>query len=166
MSTKALATAHPAEVIDISPEALEVANCYLMTQDAQKVSNDLGIPVEMVTQMLGRREVKAYIDHVFFDTGFNNRFRMRSAMDALIQKKFEELDEAGSGSSKDIAELMALSHKMTIELMDREIKLEALRGRNTNIKSQVNVQINEGGAAASGGSNYGNLLERLINNNV
>jgi hypothetical protein len=154
-----LPVAHPAEVLEISPEALEVANCYLQLQDANKVADELGVSPELVTQILAKREVKAYVDQVFFDLGFNNRFKMRAAMDAIISKKFEELDEAGVGSNKDILEIMALSHKMTMELMDKEIQLRKLQGSNAP-KSQVNVQINDGG------SNYAKLLERIIDNNV
>lgn len=155
-----LPTVHPAEVLTISPEALEVANCYLQIQDIPKVADELGLPVDMVTQILDRGEVKSYIDQVFLDTGFNNRFKMRAAMDALLAKKFEEMDEAGIGSSKDILEIMALSHKMTMEIMDREIALRKLNG--TGVKNQVNVQINDAG----GGSNYKNLLDRLMGGTI
>jgi hypothetical protein len=50
---------------------------------------------------------------------------------------------------------------MTMEQLDREIQLEKVRG--SNIKSQVNVQINDGG---SSGSNYGSLLEKLLKSNA
>ncbi len=66
------------------------------------------------------------------------------------------MDEADIGSNKDITELIALSHKMTMEQMDREIALEKLRG--SNIKTQTNIQIND-----NGGSNYGSLISKLIN---
>jgi hypothetical protein len=147
---------HPAEVLALDPEGLEVANCYLQTQNLVKTAEELGVSTELVASQLNRREVKVYIDGVFRDMGFNNRFKMRRAMDTLISKKFQELDEAGVGSSKDIADLLALSHKMTMEQLDREIALEKVRG--SNIKSQVNVQINDGGA----GSNYGSLLDKLL----
>lgn len=150
-----LPTVHPAEVLAISPEALEVANCYLQLQDIPKVADELGLPVDMITQILDRGEVKSYIDQVFLDTGFNNRFRMRAAMDALLAKKFEEMDEAGVGSSKDILEIMALSHKMTMEIMDKELALRKLN--QTGVRNQVNVQIND-----QGGSNYKNLLDKLM----
>lgn len=151
---------HPAEVLEISPEALEVANCYLQTQSAKQVADQLELPVELVSKTLAKREVRAYIDQVFFDTGFNNRFRMREAMDAIIQRKFQELDEAEIGSSKDILDILALSHKMTMETLDKQLELEKLRQQN--IKSQVNVQIND----QTGGSNYGNLIEKLITNQL
>ena len=153
-----LPTTTAAEVIDISPEALEVANCYLQTQDMQKVSEELDIPPELISQILGRKEVKSYIDHVFFNLGFNNRFMMRKAMDAVIKKKFAELEESEMGSTKDIAELLALSHKMTMDEMSRQIELEKLR--QTSIKSQVNVQINDGG------SKYDNLIQKLISGSI
>ena len=76
-------------------------------------------------------------------------------MDAVIQKKFQELEESEMGSTKDIAELLALSHKMTMDEMARQIELEKLL--QTNIKNQVNVQINE-----TGGTKYDNLIKQLI----
>jgi hypothetical protein len=151
----------PAETIKISPEALAIANCYLQTQDARQVAHELDIDPETVTTTLARREVRGYIDQVFFDTGYNNRFLMRQAMDALIKQKFSELDEAGVGSSKDIAELLALSHKMSMDLLDREIQLEKIRQGNPGPSKQVNVQINEGD-----GSKYSQLIHKLISGEV
>lgn len=145
----------PAETLRISPEGLEVANAYLQLQDLQKVAAELDMPVDMVTTMLAKREVKTYIDNVFMNVGFNNQFKLRSAMDALIGQKFQELEEAGVGSGKDIADLLALSHKMTIETLDRQIALEKLKSES--VKNQVNVQVNEFGSGA-----YGNLMEKLL----
>lgn len=147
----------PAETLQISPEALEVANCYLQTQDARQVADELGLPPAVVTDYLQRREVRNYIDHVFMDTGYNNRFLMRRAMDALIRKKFQELEESDTGSSKDIADLLAMSHKMSMDLLDREIALEKAR-QATGPQKQVNVQINEG----LDGSKYSQLVQKLI----
>ena len=156
-----LPTSTPAEVIDISPEALEVANCYLQVQDINKVAEELDISVQLVSQLLARREVRQYVDNVFMNLGFNNRFKMRKAMDAIISRKFKDLDESETGSTKDISELLALSHKMSMELMDKEIQLKKLDAeKGSGPKSQVNVQINESG------NNYGSLIERLINNQI
>ena len=147
----------PAETLQIAPEALEVANCYLQLQDARRVADELELPVTLVTEILSRREVKSYVDHVFMDTGFNNRFEMRAAMDALIKKKFQEMHEADVGSTKDITELLALSHKMSMDLLDREIQL-AKAQQASGPQKQVNVQINEG----LDGSKYSHLINRLI----
>lgn len=151
-----LPTTTPAETLDISPESLEVANCYLQCQDIHKVAEELDIPVDLVTTLLDKSEVKAYVNNVFFNLGFNNRFKMRAAMDAIIQKKFQELEESEMGSTKDISELLALSHKMTMEEFNRQLELEKLK--QTNFKNQVNVQINDG----NGGSKYGALIQRLL----
>jgi len=148
----------PAETIKISPEALEVANAYLQLQDARKVADELDVDPQVVTNYLDRREVKQYIDTVFRDMGYNNRFLMRKAMDALIRQKFQELEESGVGSSKDIAELLQMSHKMSMDLLDREIQLEKARTQVTGPQKQVNVQINEG----LEGSKYAQLVQRLM----
>jgi len=146
----------PAETVKISPEALEVANCYLQLNDAKRVAYELQLEPDQVTQILGRREVKQYIDQVFFDTGYNNRFLMRQAMDALIKQKFSELEEAGVGSSKDIADLLQMSHKMSMDLLDKQLQLEKLRTQAPGPQKQVNVQINDDG------SKYSQLIHKLV----
>ena len=155
-----LPTLASTEAILISPEGLEVANCYLQCQDIRAVAEELSIEVAVVKDILDRREVKAYVDNVFMDVGFNNRFKMRSALDAVIKKKFQDMEEAGVGSNKDISELLALSHKMAMEYMGKQIELEKVRlGIEANsIKNQVNVQINEG----LGGTKYGELITKLL----
>ena len=85
---------------------------------------------------------------------------MRRAMDAILAQKFRELDEAGIGSNKDIAELMALSHKMSVDELDRQIQLKKLEVEKAGPKTQTNIQINENGA------NYGSLIERLVSGQI
>lgn len=150
----------PAEALAISPESLEVANAYLQTPDIIKVSEDLGISRELVVEILGKREVKSYIDSVFMNLGFNNRFQMRALMDTIIKKKLQMLDEADVSSNKDIIEILALSHKMTIEHMDKEIQLEKIRAP----KVQTNIQINND--MAQQGTRYGALLDQLMNGDI
>lgn len=150
-----LPTTTPSETLDISPEALEVANTYLQCQDIHKTADDLGISTEIVSQILTKREVRSYVDNVFMNVGYNNRFKIRAAIDAVIKKKFQELEESQMGSTKDIADLLALSHKMSMEEMDRQIKLEALR--QSNIKNQTNIQIND-----AGGTRYSALIQTLL----
>lgn len=147
----------PAEVIDISPESLEIANCYLQDQDIQKVASDLGITAHLVTKTLAKREVKAYIDNVFMNVGYNNQFKMRAVMDAVISKKLQDLHEADVGSGKDILEILALSHKMSMEHLDKQIEME--KAKQGNLKSQTNIQIND---TIGGGSKYGALLQQIM----
>jgi len=49
-----------------------------------------------------------------------------------------------------------MSHKMTMELLDKQIELEKLQA--SSIKNQVNVQINEVGD----GTRYGQLIKQLV----
>ena len=86
---------------------------------------------------------------------------MRSLMDTIIKKKLQDMDEADTSSTKDITEIMALSHKMTMEMMDKELQLEKLR--QGTAKVQTNIQINND---SNPGSNYASLLQTLMNNNV
>ncbi len=144
-------------MLDISPEALEIANCYLQNQDIQQVSALLDISAHIITKTLAKREVKAYIDNVFMNVGYNNQFMMRAVMDAVIKQKLQDLHEAGTGSSKDILEILALSHKMSMEYLSKQIEMEKLK--EASVKSQVNVQINEGGGD---GTKYGKLIQDLI----
>lgn len=147
----------PAETLQISPEALEVANCYLQLQDIRKVAESLDLSPEVVSNYLSRKEVRGYIDYVFQDLGYNNRFLMRRAMDALIKQKFQELEESGVGSNKDIADLLQLSHKMAMDYLDREIQLEKLRQGGQGPQKQVNVQIND-----TDTSKYAQLVSKLM----
>lgn len=146
----------PAETVNISPEALEIANCYLQTQDLGKVAEQLGVSTELITQTLGKREVKAYVDHVFFNLGFNNRFKLRKLMDTIISKKLQDMDEAGVGSTKDITEILTLSHKMTMDVLNAEIAIEKMR--TEKVKTQTNIQINNN----EGGSKYDGLMRQLL----
>lgn len=155
-----LPTTTPAEVLTISPEHLEIANCYLQLCDSKKVAEMLDVPIEIIVDVLKVAAVKRYIDHVFMETGFNNQHTMRKAMDAVIQKKFQEMEEAGTGSTKDIADLLALSHKMSMEQLHLQLELEKLKQKDQSIKNQVNVQINEG--VVGDNSRYGDLINRLL----
>lgn len=149
----------PAECLAIAPEQLEIANAYLQNSDIAKVAEELDIPRELVAETLAKREVKAYVDSVFMNLGFNNRFQMRELMDTIIKKKLEEMDQADVGSNKDIIEILTLSHKMTMEHMDKEIALEKIRAP----KVQTNIQINNDGLQQT---RYGSLLEKLMDNTI
>lgn len=143
----------PAEALSISPEGLEVANCYLEEQDINKTALRLGLEPEFITKMLARKEIKSYIDSIFFNLGYNNRYKLRSIMDRLIDDKMQEMEEAGTTSKKDIVELLALSLKITQAETQRLIEEQKLA--DTQVRTQTNIQIN-------GADNYSNLIEKLI----
>lgn len=141
----------------ISPEGLEIANTYLEQGDIDSTAEALGLPREVVVYNLSRHEVRNYVDTVFLNAGYAGRNKIFSAMENIIEKKLAELEEAEIGSSKDIAELLQMMHKMRMDEIDKMIKLEAAKSKGDTIKRQVNVQIND----HAGGANYNSLLEKL-----
>lgn len=134
----------------ISPEGLEVANMYLQTGSAETVAYELDIPVDKVTTLLDKAEVRRYIDNVYLDRGYRNRFKLGALLDEIIESKLLEARESEVYSSKDLLEILQFAHKMRMD----EAKLQ--QTAPNNIKQQTNVQIND----ASG--NYGELMKRLL----
>lgn len=152
----------PAETVRISPEHLQIADCYLHTQSIQGVCQALDLQPDLVADVLAQHNVRLYIDQVFRDAGFNNRYKLRAALDAVIHKKFQDMELSETGSTKDIADLLALSHKFTMDQLQLELEFLKLQQREHHIKNQVNVQINDG----LGGSNYQQLINRLLDPNA
>lgn len=158
MNTLPTPPTSPAEVLEVSPENLVICNAYLTHQTIEKTAEALELEPSHVAQVLSQSSSKNYVSTVFQDWGFNNRFKIRSALDAVISRKFQELDEAGVGSSKDIAELLELSHRLSIKELELQISLEKARTK-TSPSKVTNVQVND-----HGGSNYNKLLESLLSN--
>lgn len=150
----------------ISPEGVEVANSYLLTNSLVTTARDLGLTTDLVADQLNDPFVRRYIDTVFLDTGYRNKAKLASVMDSIIDAKLEEMEEAEISSSKDIAELIQLQHKMRMDEMNLQLKmLEAQaklkqreEARNiVHTGPTVNIQDN-----SLGGSNYGQLLQQLM----
>ena len=129
------------EEAHISPEGLEIANTYLKTTSVEATASSLGVTQDEVSKYLNQREVKKYVDTVFLDVGYRNRFKLAATLDDIIEKKLEELDEADMTSNKDIAELLQLAHKMRVDEM--KIQTDAVKAEQSGIKNQTNVQIND-----------------------
>lgn len=150
---------NPEDTFNMSPEALTVANNYLMTNDIGTTANQLSMGRDKVTQYLNKREVKRYIDTIFLEQGYFNRGKIAQAMTDIIESKLEELAEAEMSSTKDIADLLQMAHKMRMD----EIKAVQVddKQNGTVIKNQTNVQQNF--AAQEFGENYTSLLDKLSN---
>ena len=146
------------EISTISPEGLEIANCYLQFGNIKAVTEYMGVGEDKVVELLNKREVKRYIDTVYLDLGYRNKNNIGSLLDEMIQSKLEEAQETGVYSSKDLADLLQMAHKMRMD----EIKAQAeiLKAENASVKNQTNVQINE--ALPFGQGNYGKLMEKLL----
>ena len=148
------------EVTTISPEGLEIANCYLQFGNIRAVSSCLQVAEDRVVEALNKREVKKYIDTVYLDVGFRNKNNIAAALDEMIQSKLEEAQESGVYSSKDLADLLQMAHKMRMDEM--KAQAEAEKASTTNIRNQTNVQINDG-SLPFGQGNYGKLMDKLLN---
>ena len=142
----------------MSPEGLEIANSYLEHGSIPVVCAKLGVSENQVSETLNKREVKQYIDTVFLDTGYRNRFKISETLDMLIEKKLEESDETQIYTNKDMADLLQMAHKMRIE----EIKAQTEMGKAKaqTVKTQVNIQDNSG--LPFGQGNYGELIKKLM----
>ena len=147
------------EVTAISPEGMEVANSYLTLGNIKGVCEYLCVPESKVVDILNRREGKKYIDTVYLDTGYRNKNNIGSLLDEMIESKLEEAQESGVYSSKDLADLLQMAHKMRMDEIKAQADIE--KASASNIKNQTNVQINEG--VPFGQGNYGKLMDKLLN---
>lgn len=144
-------------LVKISPENLEVANAYLQNGSIQQVARSLAISENEVTEVLARREVRAYIDSIYLDYGYRNRFKLAETLDLLINEKLREAESTEMYTNKDLADLLQLAHKMRMDEIRAMTEYE--KSRETRIQNQTNVQINE---TPFGAGNYGKLMEKLL----
>ena len=136
----------------MNPEMISVANIYLQTTDVAETAQELGIPKEKVVYYLNKPEVKRYIDTIFLEQGYISRTKIAATLSDVIEKKILEMEETELGSTKDIAELLALAHKIRMDELKHTAVLEAPK-----IDKQQNIQINN-----SFGDNYNSLLEKIL----
>ena len=142
----------------MSPEGLEIANAYLELGNTSAVCRRLGVDESTVQEFLGKREIKQYIDQVYLDTGYRNRFKLANALDDIIERKMEEAEESEIYTSKDLADLLQMAHKMRMDELKAQAELE--KAKSSSIKNQTNVQINS--EMPFGQGNYGKLMEKLL----
>jgi len=131
-----------------SPEWLIVANTYLEQGTVDGVCSTLGLPAYQVTEILAKKDVRSYLDNIYLDMGYRNKSKLAAVFDRIIESKLEEAAESGVYSSKDLAEILMMVHKMRMD----EIKAQSTTPK---IENQTNVQIN-------GEGNYGKLMEKLL----
>jgi len=146
------------EEAQISPEGLEIANTYLKTTSVRETALKLKVTEDSVSKYLNQREVKKYVDTVFLDLGYRNRFKLAATLDDIIERKLEELDEAEMTSNKDIADLLQLAHKMRMDEM--KAVADQTKAESATVKNQTNVQINDNSTFGEG--NYGELMKKLL----
>lgn len=131
--------------LKINPENLHVAEVYLRTLNVEDTAQALSLPREDVAKVLKKKEVKSFLDTVYSEQGYRNKHKLGQLLDSLIDKKMEELEDADIGSSKDIADLISLAHKMSLENRKQD------EVKDATPSTQINVQ-----------NNYDSLVERII----
>ena len=134
----------------ISMEALEICKTYLETWSIDDTAKALSMPAPEIEAILNKKEVKRYIDNIFLEQGYLNRHKISAAFEEVIKIKMDEMIESEMGSTKDIADLLFMAHKIRMDelkhISDRE---------KTGPSSQKNVQIN------NYGDNYHALTDAL-----
>lgn len=144
----------------ISPEGLEVAECYLANGgDSKKTAVELGLPLETIDAQLKKKEVTSYINRMFTETGFRNKHRLFGVLDQLINLKIDEMSETGLGTSMDIMDLLAKAHSMKMAEMKMEAELAKVKVAAAPT-TQTNIQVNNQ-LPGSSDSGYMNVLDLL-----
>ena len=139
----------------ISPEGASIANTYLANAcSLNDASRSLNIPTHEISAVLQQPLVKTYVNNILRENGYRHMVKIAEKLDQLVDRKWEELEEAEIGSNKDIAELLQLAHKMRMD-MSKLLQADTEKSAPGTIKqTQVNVY---------GEGNYGKLMEKLVN---
>jgi len=143
------------DVVAIAPEQLEIANMYLTLGTIKAVASAINVPADKVSEVINTPEVKRYIDNVYLDQGYRNRVQLGSLLDEIIASKLEEARETELYSTKDLADLIALAHKMRMDELKR-IHEE----KRITVRTQNNIQVNSIEQDNSG--NIGKLVKAII----
>ena len=138
----------------ISPEGAEIANTYLENACSIKATSQiLGIPTHTISAALHDPMVKNYVTGVLRENSHRHMENIISKLDAVIDMKWEELEEAEIGSNKDIADLLSMAHKMRMDMS----KLLQADTKDSGPTTQKNTQVN-----VFGEGKYGQLIEKLL----
>lgn len=139
----------PDQTYKINPEALEFVQTYLSCLDLDEAANQLNITKDEASYFLNQKEVKRFIDTVFLEQGYMNRFKLSSILEDVIKSKLEEAAETGIYSGKDLIDILKFMHTMHMD--HAKLMVEGP-------KNQTNVQVNN----SFGGDNLGSLIDRII----
>ena len=142
----------------IQPEAMEVVEAYLRNdRDVNRTAEDLNTTPTVISDLINKREVRSYLDHLFMEWGYGKREKFFDILDNVLEAKMEELDEAQMSSSMDIMDILKIYHSMKIKELELSIKLQELQqgSKGQTAKTINNLQINNS-------SGYDNLLSRII----
>lgn len=117
----------------ITLDDITIADAYLNCGDTRETAFNLGISVAELQAVLTRSEVTDYINIVYKEQTATSMNRMSSLMDDIINAKRSD----GIYTEKDLADLVALQHKM---LMDN--RSMALKEQKANQITNTQININ------------------------
>ncbi len=135
----------------LSPEALEVCECYLLTNSIDETYKALGVSREVVVEQLNKKETKRFLDTIYMSQGYLNRNTLVTQFEEVIKQKLQEMEESEIGSTKDIADLLMMMHKIRMDEMKAMTEYE-------KVTSGPKVAIQQNNY----GENYGSLLSKLM----
>jgi hypothetical protein len=132
----------------LSPEHLTFAQTYLSSLSLSETAKALQISDSDASELYNNKEVKRFIDTVFLQQGYLNRFKLVGLLNKIIDSKLTEAEETGIYSNKDLLDIIQTLHKIS---MDHE-KINS----DKSPSKQTNVQVN------NYGENLSSLLDRLV----
>ena len=72
----------------LQPEAMEVVEQYLrFNRDINLVATELNTTPTVVGEILNKKEVRGYLDHLFMEAGFRNREKFFDVLDNILEDK-------------------------------------------------------------------------------
>ena len=139
----------------LQPEEIEIIETYLVAGNIEHTASKLNIARTEVVQTLNKRAVKSYMDALYMDVGYMNRFKLADTMSAILDARLEELQEAEIPfqSSKDLVDIITALHKMSMDNQKATVEREKVLAPTTQTNNQLNVY---------GEGQYGDLMKRLL----
>ena len=144
----ATALTDPDQIFKLNPEVLDFVQNYLSCLNIDEAASMQGISREEAVACLNNKEVKRFMNTIFMEQGYMNRFKLVGLLETVIQSKLEEAEETGVYTGKDLVDILTLMHKIQ---MDHH-KAESAKVAET----QNNVQVNNYGDNLSG------LIEKIV----
>ena len=69
----------------LQPEAMAVVESYLFNnRDVDAVARDLNTTPTVISDILNKREVRCYLDHMFMESGYRNREKFFDILDSIL----------------------------------------------------------------------------------
>ena len=96
----------------LDPIVLGVANRYLGGDSISAIAHSYDISPDIVSQILDKKEVKAYVDNVYLNQGFLNRHKRVELINQVIEQKIQEALETQVFSKKDLLDWLKILNDM------------------------------------------------------